>query len=125
MKGRPYFYRLRNDKEPHWRAQNLIDENCTELVKKGLQACQLTSNPVKGQRTGHRIGANCGEVLALQAYCKPGQTGDLEAQLTSATIVAIRDVVDDENAITGAEIAKPCTGSNVSLQLGTVLQMYN
>jgi hypothetical protein len=120
MKGGPYFYSLRHDKEPHWRAENLEDEKCTELVKKGLQACQVTSNPVRGQRTGHRTGANCGEVLALQAYCRSGQTGDLEAKLATATVVAIRDVGGKDGKIVGVEIAKPCTGNPVSIPMGTV-----
>lgn len=117
MKGGPYFYSVRHNKAPEWRAGDLDNKKCAELVKKGLSACQIASNPDRTQRTGHHTGANCGEVLALQGYCNSGQQGDLEAKLAGARIVAIRDVKNDPkdpNGTTSAEIAKPCTGSSVS-----------
>lgn len=110
MKGPAFLYNMRHETPPHWRATDLLSDNCKGIVSDGLLHCQAKARPQtpsKGTAVGHRTGASCGEVLALLNFCRSGIQPKKELSTANTKIIAIRDAEDDKGN-TYAEIAKPC-----------------
>jgi hypothetical protein len=118
LKGGAFLYQM-SYQEPRW--VNLDNKVCGDIVKNALKKCQakapLTDRVVKGQkkgkvRAGHRTGANCGEPLAVQSFCRAAGSPQIE-NLDGAKIIAIQDRLNEEGKLE-AIIVPPCGGGKVT-----------